>query len=348
MGEEQKPHQPTKKAIPPYMKAISGSLGGIVEACCLQPIDVIKTRLQLDRSGAYKGIIHCGATIYQTEGVRALWKGLTPFATHLTLKYTLRMGSNAVFQTAFKDAETGNLSTTGRMLSGFGAGVLEALVIVTPFEALRQAVMSTGDPDNISGAVLATTGLKLSSAVSPYVVVVKIRLQQQRGLSPELLKYKGPIHCARMIIREEGLLGLWAGAAPTVMRNGTNQAAMFTAKNMFDGILWKKQEGDGKALQPWQSMVSGFLAGTVGPVCTGPFDVVKTRLMAQSRVGGELKYKGMVHAIRTIFAEEGLLALWKGLLPRLMRIPPGQAIMWAVADQVTGFYERRYIQNSPL
>ncbi|XP_027100639.1 mitochondrial succinate-fumarate transporter 1 [Coffea arabica] len=308
---EKSQHQ-NHKTIPLYMKAISGSLGGIVEASCLQPIDVIKTRLQLDRSGNYKGIIHCGSTIVQNEGVRALWKGLTPFATHLTLKYALRMGSNAVLQSAFKDSETGKLSPQGRLLSGFGAGVLEALIIVTPFE------------------------------------VVKIRLQQQRGLKPELMKYKGPIHCARTVIREEGLRGLWAGATPTVMRNGTNQAAMFTAKNAFDVILWKKHEGDGKVLQPWQSMISGFLAGTAGPVCTGPFDVVKTRLMAQSRSGGELKYKGMFHAISTIYAEEGLLALWKGLLPRLMRIPPGQAIMWAVADQVIGFYERTYMHNAPL
>lgn len=105
-----------------------------MEACCLQPIDVIKTRLQLDRSATYKGIIHCGTTIVRTEGVRALWKGLTPFATHLTLKYTLRMGSNAVLQAAFKDSETGKLSNRGRLLAGFGAGVLEALVVVTPFE----------------------------------------------------------------------------------------------------------------------------------------------------------------------------------------------------------------------
>lgn len=283
-----------------------------MEACCLQPIDVIKTRLQLDRSGNYKGIVHCGKTVAKTEGVRALWKGLTPFATHLTLKYTLRMGTNAVLQSAFKDSHTGKLSHQGRFLSGFGAGVLEALVIVTPFE------------------------------------VVKIRLQQQKGLSAELLKYRGPIHCARMIIREEGVLGLWAGAAPTVMRNGTNQAAMFSAKYMFDKALWKRQEGDGKVLQPWQSMISGFLAGTAGPICTGPFDVVKTRLMAQSKSGGDLKYRGMVHAIRTIYAEEGLRALWKGLLPRLMRIPPGQAIMWAVADQVTGLYEKKFLHNAPL
>ena len=116
------------------MKAVSGSLGGIVEACCLQPIDVIKTRLQLDRTGTYRGIVHCGTTVSSTEGVRALWKGLTPFATHLTLKYTLRMGSNAVFLSVFKDSQTGKISNHGRLLSGFGAGILEALTIVTPFE----------------------------------------------------------------------------------------------------------------------------------------------------------------------------------------------------------------------
>lgn len=121
-------------AIPPYMKAISGSLGGIVEASCLQPIDVIKTRLQLDRTAAYRGIVHCGSSVYNTEGARALWKGLTPFATHLTLKYALRMGSNALLQSAFVDDETGKVSVKGRLFSGFGAGVLEALLVVTPFE----------------------------------------------------------------------------------------------------------------------------------------------------------------------------------------------------------------------
>ncbi|KAL5216975.1 hypothetical protein ABZP36_017659 [Zizania latifolia] len=297
--------------VPPYVKAAAGSLGGVMEACCLQPIDVVKTRLQLDRSGAYRGIVHCGTTVVHSEGVRALWKGLTPFATHLTLKYALRLGSNAMLQSAFKDPSTGKVSAHGRLASGFGAGVLEALLIVTPFE------------------------------------VVKIRLQQQKGLSPDLLRYKGPVHCARKIVREEGLFGLWSGALPTVMRNGTNQAAMFTAKNTFDIVLWKKHEGDGTVLQPWQSMVSGFLAGTAGPFCTGPFDVVKTRLMAQGRTG-DIKYKGMVHAIQTIYAEEGLRALWKGLLPRLMRIPPGQAIMWAVADQVMGLYERTYLQPARL
>lgn len=310
MTERRRDTNDNAVAIPPYFKAVSGSLGGLVEACCLQPIDVVKTRLQLDPRKEYRGIWHCGTSIVEREGVRALWKGLTPFATHLTLKYTLRMGSNALFQRALADKETGKLSPGGRVAAGFGAGVLEAVVIVTPFE------------------------------------VVKIRLQQQRGLGRELLKYKGPVHCATTIVREEGLRGLWAGVAPTVLRNGTNQSVMFTVKNGVDQFLWKKFEGDGVTLLPWQSMVSGFIAGFAGPVATGPFDVIKTRLMAQTKSpGGEVKYRGLTHALTRIYAEEGLLALWKGLLPRLMRIPPGQAIMWAVADQVTGLYERRYLKK---
>ena len=46
------------------------------------------------------------------------------------------------------------------------------------------------------------------------------------------------MHCAVMTVREEGPLGLWAGAAPTVLRNGTNQMCLFWAKNHMDGLLW--------------------------------------------------------------------------------------------------------------
>lgn len=37
--------------IHPVLKGLAGSLGGVAEACALQPMDVIKTRLQLDTAG---------------------------------------------------------------------------------------------------------------------------------------------------------------------------------------------------------------------------------------------------------------------------------------------------------
>jgi solute carrier family 25 citrate transporter 1 len=185
--------------VSPLIKGFAGSIGGVAEACVLQPMDVIKTRLQLDKAHKYKGIINCGTIIAKEEGVAALWKGLTPFATHLTLKYALRMGSNSVYQSMLRGPD-GKLSDGGRMAAGFMAGITEALVIVTPFE------------------------------------VVKIRLQQQKGLAKGSFKYKGPVHCAATILREEGLRGLWSGATPTVLRNGTNQMCLFWAKNNMDKV----------------------------------------------------------------------------------------------------------------
>ena len=51
----------------------------------------------------HAGIYNCGKQIIEQEGVKSLWKGLTPFATHLTLKYALRMGTNAFYQGLLRD-----------------------------------------------------------------------------------------------------------------------------------------------------------------------------------------------------------------------------------------------------
>jgi solute carrier family 25 citrate transporter 1 len=69
---------------------------------------------------ATTGIIQCGQTVVHEEGVRALWKGLTPFATHLTLKYALRMGSNSVYQVG---ACLGSCPQQGQLTGAVAAAV---------------------------------------------------------------------------------------------------------------------------------------------------------------------------------------------------------------------------------
>ena len=56
----------------------SGSVGGLLEACCLQPMDTIKTRLQLDKVNKYKGQPNTGYTclsLHQCSSVRMLPDG---------------------------------------------------------------------------------------------------------------------------------------------------------------------------------------------------------------------------------------------------------------------------------
>ena len=89
-------------------------------------------------------------------------------------------------------------------------------------------------------------------------------MQQQRGLAKEQLKYKGPVHCAVRTLREEGIRGMWAGAGPTVGRNGTNQMCLFWAKANVDSLYWGKHEGDGKQLTPVQVRCGCVLADAMG------------------------------------------------------------------------------------
>ena len=116
-------------------------------------------------------MFQAGSLIAREEGVRALWKGLTPFSTQLCAKYALRFSTNAFYQGLMRDKD-GNLGNGGRMAAGFAAGVTEALILVTPFE------------------------------------VVKIRLQQQKGLAPwplvsgtELLRKSGPQSTVLRIVK---------------------------------------------------------------------------------------------------------------------------------------------------
>ena len=66
--------------------------------------------------------------------------------------------------------------------------------------------------------------------------------------------------------------------------------------------------------------------------------------MAQTKTSDGVRYAGFLDALVRIPREEGFRALYKGLLPRLMRIPPGQAIVWMVSDQVTGYFEKRAME----
>jgi solute carrier family 25 citrate transporter 1 len=91
-----------------------------------------------------------------------------------------------------------------------------------------------------------------------------------------------------------------------------------------------------EALLPWQSLLIGGFSGGMGPLVNNPLDVVKTRMQKQVvHPGKQPKYTGLLQACTLIAKEEGPLALWKGITPRLMRIMPGQAITFMTYEFVS-------------
>jgi len=247
-------------------------------------------------------MFHCLRTVAAEEGYGALYKGLTPFVTHLTLKYALRFGLFEKIRVTLNGGKSTPSSAAQNFIAGLAVGCIEATLIVTPFE------------------------------------VIKTRLQKQKGKVD--LKYKGPIDVVVKVTREEGIRRLWSGNIPTVIRQGSNQAFNFMSMAILNEMLWGKTQGDGKTLEVWKTLLNGLLAGAVGPCFNAPVDVIKTRMMAQSYMPGEaVKYTGWVQTGRLIAQEEGVGALWKGIIPRLTRLAPGQAITWTVVMRVTAYFE---------
>lgn len=60
------------------MKFVSSGLAGMGATCVVQPIDLIKTRMQLSGEGGaarYPSSFHAAADIIKTNGVRAMYNG---------------------------------------------------------------------------------------------------------------------------------------------------------------------------------------------------------------------------------------------------------------------------------
>ncbi|XP_028771472.1 mitochondrial uncoupling protein 2 [Neltuma alba] len=73
-----------------------------------------------------------------------------------------------------------------------------------------------------------------------------------------------------------------------------------------------------------QAFLCSAFAACLAEFCTIPLDTAKVRLQLQKKAAtgdgtGIPKYRGLLGTVKTIAREEGLLALWKGIIPGLHR-----------------------------
>lgn len=61
--------------LPPFQKLLSGSLAGFIAQSTIYPLEVLKTRLALRKTGQYSSMSDCVGKIYRQEGMRAFYKG---------------------------------------------------------------------------------------------------------------------------------------------------------------------------------------------------------------------------------------------------------------------------------
>ena len=81
------------KAIRPF---VIGGLSGSSATCCIQPIDMVKVRIQLMGEGTGKGVntnpISVATKIIRTDGFFSLYKGLSAAVTRQMTYGLSRLG----------------------------------------------------------------------------------------------------------------------------------------------------------------------------------------------------------------------------------------------------------------
>jgi len=262
-----------------------GGIAGSFGATIVYPIDLVKTRMQNQRTTVvgqllYENSLDCVKKVIRNEGFLGFYRGLGPQLVGVAPEKAIKLTVNDLVRGRAMDPETGRIKLFWEFIAGGSAGGCQ-VIFTNPLE------------------------------------IVKIRLQVQgEAAKAEGVKPKGAVH----IVKQLGLLGLYKGASACLLRDIPFSAIYFPAYSHLKKDLF--HEGyNGKKLTFFETLASAAIAGMPAAYLTTPADVVKTRLQVEARKG-QTTYKGLTDAFVKIYREEGPKALFKGGVARIIRSSP--------------------------
>ncbi|KAL2271902.1 hypothetical protein VTJ83DRAFT_1273 [Remersonia thermophila] len=188
--------------------------------------------------------------------------------------------------------------------------------------------MSTTTGAFIAGGIAACGAV---TATHPFETV-KIRMQlqgelQSKGHQPH--HYRGPLHGVSVIVRHEGLRGIYRGIGCAyiyqILLNGCRLGFYEPIRNTLSTLIFK----DGSTQSLGVNVFSGAASGIMGAIAGSPFFLVKTRLQSYSPflpVGTQHKYRNAWDGMRQIHAAEGLRGLYRGVGAAMIRTGFGSSV----------------------
>ncbi|XWS45010.1 hypothetical protein CRYUN_Cryun15aG0098900 [Craigia yunnanensis] len=312
---------------------VEGGLASIVAGCSTHPLDLIKVRMQLQgethvpnpavqtfrpalafqtttttassaihmpppppAAAARVGPVATGIRIFQTEGVAALFSGVSATVLRQTLYSTTRMGLYDILKQKWTDKETKTMPLSSKIVAGLIAGGIGAAV---------------GNPADVAMVRMQADG--------------RLPLSQRRN-------YTSVIDAITRMTKQEGVTSLWRGSSLTVNRAMLVTASQLASYDQIkEMILEKGLMKDGLGTH----VAASFSAGFVAAVASNPVDVIKTRVMNMKvEPGQKPPYTGAMDcAIKTVKAE-GPMALYKGFIPTISRQGPFTVVLFVTLEQI--------------
>uniref|UniRef100_UPI003AACE6A7 calcium-binding mitochondrial carrier protein SCaMC-2-B isoform X2 n=1 Tax=Centroberyx gerrardi TaxID=166262 RepID=UPI003AACE6A7 len=163
-------------------RLVAGSLAGVIAQSSIYPMEVLKTRLALRRTGQFSGIADCAKHIFQKEGLAAFYKGYIPNMLGI-IPY-----------------------------AGIDLAVYETL----KNSWLQRFATDSADPGVFVLLACGTTSSTCGQLASYPLALVRTRMQAQATVEggPQMTM----TGLFRHIVQTEGATGLYRGLAPNFMK----------------------------------------------------------------------------------------------------------------------------------
>ncbi|XP_034075591.1 solute carrier family 25 member 39 [Gymnodraco acuticeps] len=345
-------------AISPVQQMLASGTGALLTSIFVTPLDVVKIRLQAQQTPFHQALARQSSS----------WGGIIR-----TSKWKCFMYCNGLMDHVYV-CQTGTSCTSWYKTPTHFSGTLDAFVKITRHEGFRS--LWSGLPPTLVMAVPATViyftcydqlrdflrySLGFQGSHIPLVAGGLARLGAVTVISPlELVRTKMQSRqlsyselrvCIRSAVAQGGLLSLWKGWGPTVLRD-----VPFSALYWFNYELMKARLCEQSRMNQANfsiSFTAGAVSGAIAAILTLPFDVVKTRRQIQL---GEIDALGVAskrttstwHIMKSIWAEMGYRGLFAGFMPRVIKVAPACAVMISSYEFGKTFFQKMNLDRERL
>ena len=258
----------------------------------------LQSKVAIPGQDQYSGMVDCFRKIIKNEGTSRLYRGIVAPICMEAPKRATKFAANDSWGQFYRDL--------------FGVQ-----------KANQSLAILTG----------ATAGATEAFVVVPFELV-KIRLQDRASAG----KYSGIVDCVAKTVKNEGPLALYNGLESTLWRHILWNAGYFGCIFQVKALMPKPASGS-KSQAITTDFISGGIGGTVGTIVNTPMDVVKSRIQNSPKMAGSVpKYNWAWPGLATIMKEEGFGALYKGFLPKVLRLGPGGGVLLVVYTGVMEWF----------
>ncbi|EWC47160.1 mitochondrial phosphate carrier protein [Drechslerella stenobrocha 248] len=274
--------------------ALAGAVGCAVTHGALTPVDVVKTRIQLEPTVYNKGMIGGFKQVIQTEGAGALLTGLGPTVIGYFLQGAFKFGGYEFFKKQSIDYLGVETATNNRMAVYIGSSALGeffADIALCPLEATRIRLVS--QPTFATGLVSGFSKILTTEGVGAFY----------SGFGPILFK-QVPYTVAKFVVFEKISEAIYNSAVDKSTASGATQTLV--------------------------NLGSGLGAGFAAAIISQPADTMLSKINKTKGLPGESTTSRLIK----IAGELGFRGSFAGLPTRLFMVGTLTAFQFAIYGDI--------------